>query len=609
MIVPRAYQHEAVDSLYTYFSNNKGNPLIAMPTATGKSIVIAMFLESIFKSWVSQKVLVLTHVKELIQQNYAKLLDFWPTAPAGINSAGLRQRDIHRPIIFAGIASVSKNAAAFGHVDLVIVDEAHLISPNDETMYQRFIGMLMVANPNLKVIGLTATPWRLGHGSIIEGGIFTDLCFDLTTVSAFNRLIAEGYIAPLVPKRTSTQFDLDGVHVRGGDYIPAELQVAVDKEAVTLSAIQESIYLGADRKCWLVFCSGIEHAEHTSDIMNHMGVPNLTVHSRMAVQQRDAAIAALRQGTIRAVVNNNVLTTGFDHPAIDMIVMLRPTESTVLWVQMLGRGTRPWVNKKDCLVLDFAGNTRRLGPINDPVIPRKKGSGKGEAPVKECPQCHTYNHASVRECSECGHEFAIIGALLHTAASTDELIRGDLPDIVVVPVEHVTYQIHKKKERPDSIKVSYHCGMQLVLEFVCLEHQGFARRKAHEWWRKRSLLQFQRQNGREHTFTDPLPVIPETSLAAIATIDRLPLATHLKIVQDGKYPQLLDACFDGTAFGTQEVSDAYTGPTSNIYHGAQPQNAWVPGKVSKAVTAASLDDMDDDIPFMNPYYRWRVLCV
>ena len=175
-----------------------------MPTGTGKSLVIAGFLESIYRQYPMQKVLVLTHVKELIEQNCEKLLALWPTAPAGVFSAGLKRKDIHDRIIFAGIASIAKHAEKFGCVHLVIIDEAHLVSPSEETMYHKFLAALRVVNPHIKVIGLTATPWRLGQGKITEDGIFTDVCFDITSISAFNRLIQEGYLSPLIPRRTTT---------------------------------------------------------------------------------------------------------------------------------------------------------------------------------------------------------------------------------------------------------------------------------------------------------------------------------------------------------------------------------------------------------------------
>lgn len=588
ILLPRDYQTECVGALYNYFATQFGNPVCALPTGTGKSVVIAMFLESIYRYYPRQKVLVLTHVKELIQQNYEKLMALWPTAPAGINSAGLNRRDIHQRIIFAGIASVAKLWAEFGHVDLVIIDEAHLVSPNDETMYRSFLQGLLSINPHVKVIGFTATPWRLGHGRITEDGIFTDIAFDITGLHAFNRLIAEGYILPLIPKQTQTLLKTDGVHMRGGEFIAKELQNAVDKEEITHAAVQETIELGHDRHRWLVFAAGVDHAIHTNDILNDLGVPSVVIHSKMGDKERDKAIRDYRAGRYRAAVNNNVLTTGFDDPTIDLITMLRPTASPVLWVQMLGRGTRPFYadgfdlqctegrlaaiansQKQNCLVLDFAGNTRRLGPVNDPVIPKKKGSKMGDAPVRLCDSCGTWNHASARPCIYCGTEFPV-HVKLKQAASTQALIKADLPIIEIFKIDHMTFAHHTKHDRPPSIKVTYYCGYRMFNEFVCIEHAKFAGRKAREWWRGRTHLPF-----------------PGSTADALLQVEKLRTPTHLRIWVNKQYPEIMAHCFDGTAFGTEEAPETIAPPTVNTEAG------WT----APSPTSVNSNWVDDDIPF------------
>ena len=558
MFQARSYQTEAVSSIFTYFTQKQGNPLIAMPTGTGKSVVIAMFLQQVFMQYAGQKILCLTHVKELIEQNYNKLLAVWPNAPAGIYSAGLKRRDTVHPIVFAGIASVAKRWHEFGFVNLVLVDEAHLVNPTDETMYRTLIEGLKSVNPYLKVIGLTATPWRLGHGRIIDDGIFTDLCFDITNMQAFNRLIAEGYLSPVVPKRTQTLLDTEGVHVRGGEFIASELQHAVDKDEISAAAIREAMEVGHDRRHWLVFCSGIDHAIHVCDMLNSYGISCVTVHSRMSNAERDENIRKFKAGEVQAITNNGILTTGFDMPAIDLIIMLRPTQSTVLWIQMLGRGTRPFwcpeYEKVNCLVLDFAGNTRRLGPINDPVIPKRRGEKGGEAPIKLCERCGTYNHASARYCGGepyethlgCGNEFTF-QTKLKQGASTADLIKGDMPIVETFKVDTITITRHSKHDKPPAMKVTYYCGLRHFEDYVCIEHEGFASRKARQWWRDRSSL-----------------AVPICTDEALARAGELTAATHLRVWVNKKYPEILNYCFDNTAFGTIEPSDADAGPVTQM---------------------------------------------
>lgn len=557
LIESRSYQLEAVKSLYDYFEKYSGNPVLALPTGTGKSVVIALFLDSIYKQWPDQKILILTHVKELIKQNFTKLKEVWPFAPAGIYSAGLNQRDVHYPIIFAGIASIAKRWQKFGKVDIVIIDEAHLLSPNDNTMYKKFLAGLKSINPYLKVIGFTATPYRLGHGHIADGTLFDHVCFDITHINAFNRLIAEGYLSPLIPKNTKNVLDVTGVKIQGGEFKQSDLQIAVDKNEITYAALKEALYQASDRKHWLIFSSGITHGEHILQILLQMGEKAAIVHSRMSQQERDANIAAFQRGELRMLVNNNILTTGFDSPWIDCIVCLRPTASSVLWVQMLGRGTRPFLGneidpkiKQNCLALDFAGNTRRLGPINDPVVPRKRGEGKGEAPVKICETCDTWNHASARHCIFCGTEFKIAVKIQQESSKID-LIKGDIPVVKIFKVDHVTFRQHNKAGRPPSVRACYYCGLRSFEEYICFEHGYTAGSKARRWWKERS--------------EDPPP---QTTAEALAVIDQLPPATHIRVWTNKQYPEILAYCFDGTEFNTHAPDN--DGPQISVASGNIP---------------------------------------
>src|SRR5690606_13490631 len=229
-----------------------------------------------------------------------------------------------------------------------------------------------------------------------------------------------------------------------------------------------------------------------------------------------------------AVVNYNILTTGFDFPEIDCILVLRPTASPGLWVQMLGRGTRPCPGKTNCLVLDFAGNTARLGPINDPVLPRQRGKkGAGVAPVRLCEHCLTYNHASARFCTECGAEFPKNIKLL-AQASTQELIAGVLPKIETFKVDRVVYSVHKKDGRPDSMRVDYYCGLRRFSEYICLDHQGYAHRIARQWWEMRC----------------PWGVPPSVH-DGMRAVDSLRTPTEIRVVMKPRYPEICGYTFNG----------------------------------------------------------------
>lgn len=594
----RDYQTWAVQALWQYFREKTGNPLVAMPTGTGKSVVIALWLQSIFSLYPTSRVLVITHVKELIAQNFDKLKILWPQAPAGIYSAGLNQRDVLSRIVFCGIASIAKRADMFGHVDMIMIDEAHLLSPNDKTMYQAFIRLLRNVNPYLKVIGLTATPFRLQLGLMTNAAtdkdepLFTDIPVDMTGLKPFNWLLEQGYLCPLIPRATKTLLNVDGVHMQGGEYKANELQAAVDKAHITEAACRETLELAGERHHWLTFCSGIDHAEHTAEILQSLGVHAVPVHSKMK-GDRDKIIAAWKAGDIRCVTNNGVLTTGIDFPGLDLIMMLRPTASTGLWVQMLGRGTRPLYAdgfdlntvegrlhsiaaspKQNCLVLDYAGNTKKLGPINDPVLPRRKGEGKGEAPVKLCDHCGVWCHASLRICNVCGTPFPDLQVKIKAQASSQELIKLDIPVVECYKVDHITYGIHTKPGSPMMMKVSYYCGLRMFNEFVCFEHDKFAGRKARMWWAERTGEPF-----------------PSTTLEGMQKANALLTATHLQVWVNKQYPQIQAYCFDGTAFGTQQVTQAPPPALVSMLGPPMQPRAQAP----KPTTPAS--SWDDDIPF------------
>lgn len=491
----RPYQIDGLNALWNYFQSGKtGNPLLCWPTGTGKSIAPAIFIKEVMRLWPNQRFILLTHVSELIKQNYEVLTEVWENAPVGIHSAGLKQRDTAQPIIYAGIQSaVRKGATLFGRRDIVFIDEAHLISNNDTSMYATFLATLKLINPAMKVIGMTATPYRMGSGMLTDdGGIFTDICHDLTKLDEFNKLIGDGYLSPLIPLRTRTELDVSDVSVNQGEFVATQLQGAVDKAEITFNALKEICHVGANRKSWLIFASGIEHAEHIAEQLGAFGIDCAPVHSKRPSDYNDAAIRAFKSNELRAIVNYGKLTTGFNHPQIDLIGMLRPTLSVPLWVQMLGRGTRIAEGKNNCMVLDFARNTPRLGPINDPVIPKMKKSEAGEMPVKICESCGAYNHTKVRFCCQCGEEFSFQVKIV-SKPGTEELIRAaaveQVPIIETFNVLNATYVKHDGKRGIPTLKVTYFTTGLAFKEYICLEHSGMAGKMARDWWRRRHKIE------------------------------------------------------------------------------------------------------------------------
>lgn len=532
---PRDYQAAAVKAIWDYFAaGGKGNPIVALPTGTGKSLIIADFIANMMKYFSGQRCLMVTHVKELVDQNYNTLRRVWPHAPVGIVSAGLGKKEYGYPITYGGIGSIFRNAKALGKINLMFVDECHSVSDDDKSMMRQLINELLKINPNMKVIGLSATPYRVGMGHLTDGEIFTDVCFDATTPEWIAWFVEQGYLVPLRAKKTTAFINTDGVQIQGGDFNQTQLQRASTKEGVTEAAIDEILPLIADRRSIMAFTTGIDHVLQVDTYLSSLGLDSTYVHSKCSTAWRDTEIKRFKALEVRFMVGMGIFTTGFDHPALDCILMLRATKSPGLWVQMLGRGTRPlycldaylgddgeWhvpdlstregrlkaiaqSPKQDCLVFDFARNTEDIGPFDDPRLPKKKGKGGGDPIMKACgvsdmvyPEgvpigsigCGEYNWPAVKFCVACGAEFKFEVKIDSNTTGT-AIMKGVKPDkpfepppIVEFPVTRISFDRHQKAGKPDSIKVSYYCGIRRFTSYQCPEHGGGATARARMWWR------------------------------------------------------------------------------------------------------------------------------
>lgn len=521
MLSLRPYQRKAVDSIYKHFAEKDDHCLIVIPTAGGKSLIMADFIKGVLEQWPDQRILIVTHVKELIGQNFAELIGFWPQAPAGIYSAGLRRRDHRAQILFAGIQSVHKKAELLQRADLVLIDEAHLIPRKSNTMYRRFLDTMLAMNPHMKVIGLTATPYRLDSGMLHKGddALFSHIAYEVSC----RDMVQQDYLAPLISKSPDTQLDVAGVGKRGGEFIPGQLEAAVDIDHVTKAAVDEIVTYGEDRRSWLVFGSGVKHCEHIAEEIRSRDYSAACIFGDTPAAERDDIIRRFKAFEIRCLVSMGVLTTGFNAPAVDLLAMLRPTQSTGLYVQIAGRGMRKAPGKDNCLVLDFAGNVRRHGPV-DAVDPKDPGSGEGDAPVKMCPQCKSIVFAATQICPDCGHQFPPPEIKIDHRATTKAIMSSGKPEWV--EVSDVTYFRHSKLGKPPSLRVEYRCGFVQHRKWVCFEHQGRARQTAEMWWRKRS--------------SDPPP---STVDEALEGAPYLPKPAFIAVRPVGKYTEVVGERF------------------------------------------------------------------
>ena len=515
----RPYQEDALRALFAFWRNGGGNPLIAMTTGTGKSVVIAFLIKQLLTDYPNMRVLITAPNRELIDQDIKELRKVWPDAPIGINCDGLGSRDTDTQILFVSINSIYRNPQAVGRRDLVIIDEAHFIPHHDQGMYRITLDALRELVPDLRVAGLTATPYRLDSGHLCEGDghIFDSVVYEY----GIGQGIRDDVLAPLSSKATIATIDVSGVGKRGGEFIADQLEAAAIKDGVVERACDEiSTYLG-QRRAWLVYCVGVAHATMVRDALRARGVDCEMVLGETPDDQRDRIIEDFRAGRLTALVSVMVLSYGFNVPHVDLIAMLRPTCSAGLYVQQVGRGTRKADGKQNCLVLDFAGNVRRFGPVDDVRIKIKNNSKDGEAPTKVCPSCREIVMLGVSECPHCGFTFPRREIKHEARADTVEILSSQRQRSDWLEVDDVQYVLHAK-DTP-SLRVIYLCGFESYSKWVCLQHFGWPRTFAEKWWHQMS--------GGEPP--------PGTVNEALARQDELLPVTHIQVAPSGKYWEIV----------------------------------------------------------------------
>ncbi len=263
----RDYQSEAVDSVFRIWAEEPtSSPLIVLPCGAGKSIVVADLCRRFIQEG-GQRAMCVIHSKELVAQNYKKFRAHWPGANAGIYSASLGRKDRWCTVTFANVQSIWRVATQFRKVGLLIIDEVHLVPHHSDGMYRALIDGLRKVNPDLKIVGLTATPYRLNSGNLCEPygdqqPIFSEVAYELPMVE----LLRRKFLCPTIAKPGRTKVDVSGVHKRGGEFVEKEMDAAFNNEKINRAIVAESVELCADRKSWLVFGCTVDHCTRLRDL-------------------------------------------------------------------------------------------------------------------------------------------------------------------------------------------------------------------------------------------------------------------------------------------------------------------------------------------------------
>lgn len=516
MITLRPYQRQCLDAFYEYYASGAGgHGLIVVPTAGGKSLIIGKLATEICGRWKGQRILVLSHVQELIAQNHEKIVICDPTISSGVYAASLGRRQADKDIVVAMIQSIYKKAAVLGHIDLCFIDEAHLIQFGNLGMYGKLIDELLAINPEMKICGYTATDYRLDGGRLTEGddALFDDIIIEIPIA----HLLEEGYITPPISKSSLVQADLDGVKTTAGEFNTKQMAERFDQRDFINAALDSDMEFMQDRKSIALFCATLENAAHVADAMLARGFDCEVIDGEMTREDREDKIERFRSGELRSLASVGVITTGTDIPNMDCVSLFRATKSPGLYQQIIGRAFRVMYapgydldtregrldairngRKPNFLVLDHGGNMDRHGPIMHVEKPQKRVKGeriKTEKPkVRICEICRTGWPLEVSTCGICGHlmkaDVDPTKNLTIDASDTNLLgnafLRGEAAQWF--DVNDVHYARHIKEGAPHTLRVTYHCGILQFVEWIHFERIGRLRQKAMSWWNVRSIV-------------------------------------------------------------------------------------------------------------------------
>ena len=460
--------------------------LLSLPTGSGKSLIAA---DAVRRAHVAGlRSLVIAPTRELVEQDAAAIRRIAPDGMAvTIACAGLGEIDFTGHVTVGTPQTVARRLELVGPVDLLVIDEAHRLGGAASGQIFSILSVLRERNPALKLLGMTATPFRLDSGLLIEGD---DAVFERVVFEApYAELVRDGYLAPLVgPGAALERMSVEGLRLVAGDYSGADL-ARLDEFELTSAIAAQIVEHGVARKSWLVFAVSIEHAEHLAAALVARGVDARVLVGSTPAAERAALVNGFKAGGVRCLVGVDVFSTGFDAPHVDLIAIARPTASPVWHVQSAGRGTRVAEGKTNCLVLDFAGNFARLGPIDAPVVRAKgeRAAGDEARNARECPNCAGLIGVKAEACPLCGEVLKRKRAVnLADAVADHDTIQGR----GVFKVTSVEYAVHRKAGRPDSLRITYRIDgyrYASVWEFLCAWHSGHVGRVAQAEWRRRSF--------------------------------------------------------------------------------------------------------------------------
>ncbi|ELA7335102.1 TPA: DEAD/DEAH box helicase [Vibrio parahaemolyticus] len=579
MYTLRPYQADSVKAVIHYFRKHSTPAVIVLPTGAGKSLVIAE-LARLAKG----RVLVLAHVKELVEQNHAKYEGYG--LKGAIFSAGLGRKETDQQVVFASVQSVVRNLDSFkNQFSLLVIDECHRVPDDKNSSYQKVITHLRELNPGIKVLGLTATPYRLGMGWIYqyhtrgqvrteESRFFRDCIFELP----IRYLLDENFLTPArMMDAPVLSYDFSQLKpANTGRYKEAEMDMVIDKaKRATPQIVDQIIQYARERKGVMIFAATVRHAQEIHGLLPE-GETAIVIGDT-PTPERDAIIQAFKNSEIKYLVNVSVLTTGFDAPHVDLIAILRPTESVSLYQQIVGRGLRLSEGKNECLVLDYAGNSYDL---YQPEVGDPKPDSTSEIITIPCPACGFNNnfwgkldsngfllehfgrrcqgyfededtgereHCGYRfrakYCSECGADNDIAARICHECDATlvdpDKKLKEalNLKDALIFECTEMDLSVFKSNDGKSQLKVTYSGE----------PYQGEGHALVHEFWllnTKKQKQTFKDQFVRPHLADKHRPFEEASPTRVVANQHRFRLPQFVIARKSGRFWKLRDKIFE-----------------------------------------------------------------
>ncbi|HBC3856089.1 TPA: DEAD/DEAH box helicase [Vibrio parahaemolyticus] len=579
MYTLRPYQADSVKAVIHYFRKHSTPAVIVLPTGAGKSLVIAE-LARLAKG----RVLVLAHVKELVEQNHAKYEGYG--LKGAIFSAGLGRKETDQQVVFASVQSVVRNLDSFkNQFSLLVIDECHRVPDDKNSSYQKVITHLRELNPGIKVLGLTATPYRLGMGWIYqyhtrgqvrteESRFFRDCIFELP----IRYLLDENFLTPArMMDAPVLSYDFSQLKpANTGRYKEAEMDMVIDKaKRATPQIVEQIIQYARERKGVMIFAATVRHAQEIHGLLPE-GETAIVIGDT-PTPERDAIIQAFKYREIKYLVNVSVLTTGFDAPHVDLIAILRPTESVSLYQQIVGRGLRLSEGKNECLVLDYAGNSYDL---YQPEVGDPKPDSTSEIITIPCPACGFNNnfwgkldsngfllehfgrrcqgyfededtgereHCGYRfrakYCGECGADNDIAARICHECDATlvdpDKKLKEalNLKDALIFECTEMDLSVFKSNDGKSQLKVTYSGE----------PYQGEGHALVHEFWSlntKKQKQTFKDQFVRPHLADKHRPFEEASPTRVVANQHRFRLPQFVIARKSGRFWKLRDKIFE-----------------------------------------------------------------